>query len=152
MAVKNITSTIRPEKTIMEIEGLLHKFGANAILKEYEGNMVSSISFFIEHNGQKIPFKLPMDLERARRVVENAVDEKKLPYKFRDEPHKSDKAQIVGWRLIKDWIHVNLSLLEVKFAEPLQILLPYAYNPIENKTVYELFMEKKDKFLALEKK
>ena len=152
MAVKNITSNIKPEKTVMEIEKLLARFGAKAIMKEYLGENVSSISFVLEHQGQKIPFKMPMNVEKARRIVEIAVSEKKLPYKYRNEPLRTEKAMAVGWRLIKDWIHVSISLMEVEFSEPLEILLPYAFNPIENKTVYQMFQEKKDEFLAIEEK
>ena len=150
MAVKNITSTIKTEKTIMEIEMILQKFGAKAILKEFEGNRIKSVSFYIEHKGQKIPFKLPMNLEKARKVIVKAVEERKLPQKFYEEPFRTEKAEIVGWRIIKDWIHSNLSLMEVEFADPVEIFLPYAYNQVDGKTMYEIFMEKKENFIAIE--
>lgn len=150
MAIKNITTSISADKTIMEIEQILAKFGAKAILKEYEGSFVTAISFYLEYQGQKIPFKMPMNVERARRMIDNAVNEGKLPKKFKHEPHRTEQAIRVSWRVFKEWIHINCSLLEMKFAEPMEILLAYAYNPIEKKTMYELFMQKKDKLLSLE--
>ena len=152
MAVKNYTTGIPSEKTIMEIEQILVRFGAKGILKEYIGSQTSCIMFYLEREGQKIPFKLPMSIEKARNVIVKAVKEKKLPYRFSQEPLRSEQAQRVGWRLIKDWIHLQLSLLEVEFAEPLELLLPYAYNPVENKTIYEKIIENKEKFLAIEDK
>ena len=133
----NITSTIKPEKTIMEIESILLKFGAKGIIKEYEGNSLDSIAFYIKKEEQNIAFKLPMKLEKMRMIIINAVDERKLPSKFRDEPHRSEKAQIVGWRIIKDWIKSQLSIYEIDFADPLELLLPYMYDIKEKQTFYE---------------
>ena len=148
MAIKNITSTIKPEKTIMEIEQILAKFGAKAILKEYDDGNVSSISFYIlSEKGEKIPFRLPMNLEKARAVIIKAVDERKLTSKFKNEPYRTEKARIVGWRVIKDWIHSQLSLLEIEFANPIELFLPYLYNPQTGKTLFELFILNKGNFL-----
>ena len=133
----NITSTIKPEKTIMEIESILLKFGAKGIIKEYEGNNLDSITFYIKKGEQNIAFKLPMKLEKMRMIIINAVDERKLPSKFRNEPHRSEKAQIVGWRIIKDWIKSQLSIYEIDFADPIELLLPYVYNIKEKQTFYE---------------
>lgn len=153
MAVKNITSEIAPEKTIMDIEKILSQFGAKAILKEYEGEMVTAISFYIlAPNSEKIPFKLPMKLEKARAVVEKAVEEGKLPLRFNDEPYRTEKGLIVGWRIIKDWIHAQLSLAEIEYADAVEIFLPYAWNPVTEKTFYEEIEAKKFKGLALEDK
>lgn len=151
MVVRNITTSIKSEKTLMEIEGILAKFGARGIYKEFdsEGN-VNLLMFYIVHKGQKIPFKMPMNIEKARKIIKLAVDERKLQRKFLEEPLRTEKAYMVGWRIIKDWIHSQMSLLEMEFAEPLQIFLSYAYNPVEDKTMYEKFEENKDKFLALE--
>ena len=137
----------------MEIESILAKFGAGGIYKEFDSEgRVNSLMFYLMHKGQKIPFKMPMKVEKARNIIKISVEERKLQRKFLDEPLRTEKAYMVGWRIIKDWIHSQLSLLEMEFAEPLQIFLPYAYNPVEDKTMYEKFEENKDKFLALEEK
>lgn len=150
MAVRNYTTTIDANKTILEVEGILLKFGAQGIYKEYQGTKVNSITFFINKNGQRIPFKIPMSIEKSRRVVENAVKEGKLPRKFLQEPLRSDQGERIAWRIIKDWIDSQLSLLEMHFADAIEILLPYAYNPVEDKTMYQRFMEHSDKILGLE--
>ena len=150
MAVKNYTTTIKVEKTIAEIESILVRFSAKGILKEYLGSSVSAIIFFIEVDNQKIPFKLPMNIEKTRRVIENAVKEGKLPQRYLNEPLRSEQGERVCWRIIKDWIHAQVSLYEVQLADSIEILLPYAYNVLEEKTMYEKFLDNKSKFLALE--
>lgn len=153
MAVKNITSKIDADKTIMEIEKILSKFGAKAILKEYSGENVICLSFYIESpTGPKIPFRLPMNIEKARYVITKAVNERKLPQRFKQEPYRTNQAMIVGWRIIKDWIHSQLSLFEIEFANPVEIFLPYAWNPITEKTLYQEIESNKFKNLSLEDK
>jgi len=149
MVVKNITTSISYEKTIMEIEIILVKFGAKAIMKEYDNQTISAISFYIEYDGQRIPFKLPMSLEKSRTVIVSAVNERKLAQRYLSEPLRSDQARRVGWRIIKDWIHSNLSLIEMNFATPIEILFPYVYDYAEKKTIYEKFIKNKSKYIAL---
>ena len=152
MTIRNYTTQIPVDKTIMEIENILLKFGANGIYKEYVGSKISSLVFYLERDGQKIPFKIPSSVEKSRKVIMKAVEEKKLPRKFYDEPFRTEQGERVTWRIIKDWIDSQLSLLEIHFADAVEILLPYAYNPVENKTMYQMFMEHKKEYLALEDK
>ena len=128
MAVRNYTTQIQVEKTITEIESIILKFGAKGIYKEYSGSKINGLMFYIEKDGQKIPFKIPMSIEKSRRVVENAVKEGKLPRKFMQEPLRSEQGERIAWRIIKDWIDSQLSLFEMQFADAIEILLPYAYN------------------------
>ena len=137
ITIKNITSEIEVEKTIMKIEKILIDFGAQGILKEYTGHRIKSLSFYISRDGQNIPFKLPMNLESARRVVKQAAQNRKIALKFLEEPHTSDKAEKVGWRVIKDWIHAQLSLIEIDFADPVELLLPYVYDTATKQTFFE---------------
>jgi len=150
MVVKNYTTSIKTEKTIAEIENILVKFGAEGIYKEYKGTSVSGLMFYIMKEGQKIPFRLPMHLEKCRTVIKKAVDEKKLPQRYLNEPLRTEQGERVVWRIIKDWIHSQLSLIEIEFADVTEILLPYVYNPIKDQTMYQQFLENKENFLALE--
>lgn len=152
MTIRNYTTQISTEKTIMEIEQILVKFGARGILKEYEGSKVSALMFYLIKDNQKIPFKIPMSIEKSRTVIKKAVEEKKLAYKYLNEPLRSEQGERVTWRIIKDWIDSQLSLLEINFADAIEILLPYAYDSVENKTMYQKFIENKSKYIALEQK
>ena len=151
MAVRNYTTQIAVEKTLIEIEKILVKFGAKGVYKEYQGEKVSGLMFYLEKDNQNIPFKLPISIEKSRTVVVRAVKEHKLPQRYLNEPLRSEQGQRIAWRIIKDWIDSQLSLLEMEFADAIEILLPYAYNPVKNKTMYQLFNEKKSEYLQLEK-
>jgi hypothetical protein len=152
MAVRNYSTGIAVEKTVMEIEQILVKFGAEGIYKDYKGSKIAGLMFFLRKNGQKIPFKIPMTIEKTRTIITKAVQEGKLPRKYLDEPLRSEQGERVAWRIIKDWIDSQLSLLEMQFADAIEIFLPYAYNMVEEKTMYQKFLENKEKYLALEDK
>ena len=152
MVIRNYTTQIEVEKTIMEIEKILIKFKAQGIYKEYEGSRIKSIMFFLLQDGQKIPFKIPMSLEKSRTIISKIVHEGKLPSRFLNEPLRTEQGERVAWRVIKDWIDSQLSLLEMEFADAIEILLPYAYNVVEDKTMYQKFIEHKEQYLALEDK
>lgn len=152
MAVRNYTTQIDTAKTLMEIETILVKFGAQGIYKEYQGTKINGLMFFLIKDGQKIPFKIPMSIEKSRTVISKAVNEGKLSRKYLSEPLRSEQAERVCWRIIKDWVDSQLSLLELNFADATEILLPYAYDYSEQKTLYQKFVENKSKYLALENK
>ena len=151
MAVKNIHTTIASEKTISEIIKILTKFGARKILQDIDkGGRIIGISFIIElEDGRNVPFKLPMRVEKARAVIERAVQERILPKKFRNEPDRTDRAMMVGWRIIKDSIHSQLSLFEMNYSDAVEIFLAYAYHIKTNKTLYEKMLDGKLKTLAI---
>jgi hypothetical protein len=152
MTVRNYTTKIRTEKTMMEIETILIKFGAQGIYKEYNGNKINGLMFFLKKNNQKIPFKIPMNIEKTRTIISKAVNEGKLPKKYLIEPLRSEQGERVAWRIIKDWIDSQLSLLEMQFAEATEILLPYAWDVNEQKTLYQKFNENTNKYIAIEQK
>jgi hypothetical protein len=150
MTIMNYTTQVNAEKTIMEIEQILIKFGASGVFKEYKGQKVSGIMFFLVKDNQKIPFKIPMNIEKARSIVLKLVKDKKLAGKYLTEPLRSEQGERITFRVIKDWLHAQLSLMEIEFADPVEIFLPYAYNMVEDKTMYQKFLENKEKYLALE--
>lgn len=152
MTIRNYTTGIKVEKTIMEIELILVKFDAKGIYKEYEGSRISALMFFMIKDNQKIPFKIPVSIEKARTVVVKAVKEKKLPQRYLNESLRTEQGERIVWRIIKDWIDSQLSLMEINFADATEIFLPYVYDAVENKTLYQKFMDNKERFIAVEDK
>jgi hypothetical protein len=150
--IKNITTQIPVEKTIMELEGILSSFGASMILKEYEGSRVKALSFMVEYGGVKMPFKMPMKVDKARALIEREANAGRLGKRYASEPLRTEQAMRVGWRLLKDWVSSHLSLLEIEYATPIELFLPWAWDDITKKTLYETLEEKGFSGLALEDK
>ena len=141
MPLKNYTTQVPAERTIAEIEKLLAKFGASDIWKQYDnsGN-VKGLNFIVKTTMGEIPFKLPANAEAVRTVL---TEKRKKGLKSISESKASDikHAQRVCWRIIKDWIYSQLSLIELEQVKIEEVFLPYAVNMKTNKTLFEHFKE-----------
>ena len=140
MPLKNYTTQVPVERTIAEIEKLLAKFGATDIWKQYESGNVKRINFVINTAMGEIPFKLPANVEAVRAVL---MEKRKRGLKSISESKAADinHARRVCWRIIKDWIYSQLSLIELEQIKIEQVFLPYAVNVKTNKTLFEHFTE-----------
>jgi len=131
MKLKNYSTSVEGEKSIMEIERLLADFGATAIMKTYGvDSQVMSISF--KHLNQG--YQLPANVEGVNKVLTAG----KRQQHSRDlQVHREQQAYRVAWRIIRDWLHSQLSLIASGQAQPDQILLPYLFDG--KKTLYEAY-------------
>ena len=148
--LKNYTTAIPEGKTIMEIEQILAQFRATAILKDYqEDGSVKAISFKIMTEYGEMPFKIPMD----DRAIAKYRSEQFTGYiKKENTKNDLDTARKIGWRIIKDWIHSQLSIVQLRLVKVEEVFLPYMFNYNTNKTFYKMLEEKKFKGMLLEDK
>ena len=134
MAIKNYTTTINVSKTIGEIQEILSKHGANAIMTEYSNGNVVGLSFKILTPRGELGIKLPSNTERVLQVLKN---QRKNNSQVKDT---FEQANRVAWRIIKDWIDAQMAVLETEMVEMEEIFLPYVLNK-QGQTLYEAFKE-----------
>lgn len=138
MAIKNYTTTINVNKTIGEIQELLSKHGATAIMTEYSNGNVTGLSFKIMTSRGEVGIRLPSNTDRVLQVLKN---QRKNNNQVKDT---FDQANKVAWRIIIDWIDAQMAILETEMVEMEQIFLPYVMNN-KGQTLYEAF--KKNRIL-----
>lgn len=63
MAILNYTTTVDSYKTVSEIEHILVKHNAKSIMKNYDGESITGLSFLIDTGVQQIPVRLPVKNE-----------------------------------------------------------------------------------------
>jgi hypothetical protein len=133
--MKNYTTDISAERSIAEIETILASFGAQAIMKEYGSDgRVWSLAFTLEDKG----FKLPANAGGVQTVLYSG----KQDYHGRDSmKNRDERAYRVAWRILKDWIHSQLSLVASGQGVPLQIFFGYLYDG--RRTLYQKYVEGK---------
>lgn len=138
--IKNFSTSITPEKTIAEIEKMLAAHGATKIMKEYdkEGNPIN-LAFMINTSKGELPIKLPMNLEGVISVFKKQGMGGRLPKSYWE---KEDQARKTGWRILKDWLDSQLTLISLEMAKIEQIFLPYIYHMVEDKTMFEILEER----------
>ena len=114
----------------MQIQQMLAKAGASAILMDYNGSgQIIALSFKLKLNdGQEISFRLPCDPRPVMQVLERQGVERR----YRSE----EQALRVAWRIVKDWVEAQLAIIETRMVTTAQVFLPYAVNQ-KGQTLYE---------------
>lgn len=132
MTIKNYTTTINANKTIGEIQELLSKHGANAIMTEYNNGEVIGLSFKIMTPRGEMGVRLPANTDRVLQVLRN---QRKKNNQVKDTMEQATKT---AWRIIKDWIDAQMAILETEMVEMEEIFLPYMINN-DGQTLYQAF-------------
>jgi hypothetical protein len=130
MPILNYTTKIDTHKTISEIQQILAKGGARAIMHQYDdsGN-ITALSFKIEMGTQEAAFKLPTVWEP---VLELMKKDKKVPRRLITK----EQALRVAWRITKDWVEAQIAFIQTMNVPITQVFLPYAITR-DGTTVYE---------------
>ena len=122
MNLRNYTSGVPVERSISAIEKLLVQAGATHIAKFYDGQRIVGFMFQIIINHTSISFKLPSKPLAIRRLMEAEVKKPRCGTMQR----VAEQAERTAWAILKDWVHIQVTMIQVQQAEALQIFLPYA--------------------------
>lgn len=133
------STKIEASKTASEIQTVLGRYGASAILTEYEAGDVSAISFRINVSGDQIPFRLPC---RWQPIFKALKGFELKPDNHSQYPESIAWAKRVAWRQILRWIQAQLALTETDMVSVQEVFLPYMQSNT-GKTLYELMSEKR---------
>lgn len=143
MNLRNYTSSVPVEKSTAAIERLLVDAGATHIVRSYTDRNLTGFIFTIEVSGRPITFKLPANPAAVKDMLVKGV--KRLrPETLRRLDEQSART---AWKLLLDWVHVQVSLIQMGQADAVQVFLPYAYDASKKETLYERL--KTNEFKAL---
>lgn len=138
MAILNYTTQIDVYKTVAEIERILSEHGVMSIMKQFEDGQIVSLSFLIDDGEKKIPVRMPIRVNECLKVMQK---QKKEHPRMQIKATK-EQASKVAWRIMKDWIEVQMALLEINMVRFEEIFLPYI-ETTDGKTIYEKLEDRK---------
>jgi hypothetical protein len=141
--VKNFSTEVPVSRTVSEIEKMLTKYGATHIMKEYDGEIPVMLIFAIVTEHGKMGVRLPIHPDRVLSVFKKQVSNNLLPRKYWDGEWAIAQANRVAWRIVKDWLDAQLTLLAIDMVKIEEIFLPYIYNDKLKMTVYEMLEKNK---------
>ena len=142
--LKNFSTSIEVEKTVMEIERMLAKFGAKKVLKEYDANQrLVGLAFTVETLNGEMPIKLPAKVDKIEKVFKVQVSKGFLPKKYWGSDWARDQSARTAWRTIKDWIDAQFALISIEMVKVEEIFLPYAYSSQLGQTLFEAIENRK---------
>jgi hypothetical protein len=142
MGILNYTTTISAARTGAEIQALLVRAKAQAVLCEYaaDGTM-SAMSFRVPTSYGVVSFRMPAN---TTGVLRSLCRNPKVPKRL----HTKEQASNVAWRILKDWIAAQLAIVEAELAEMPEVFLAYAQRP-DGRTMYETARDSSFSGLAL---
>lgn len=145
MKLKNYTSAVSPERSVISIEKILVDIGATYIVKIYENSRLSGITFQIDYEGKPMLFKLPANEQAIEDIMKSEIKKPRENTQSRIE----EQAQRTAWKLLLDWVSVQASMVLIGRRSVIEVFLPYAYNKQQNRTFYEYLQQ--SKFAMLQK-
>ena len=137
MAILNYTTTVDSFKTVSEIEHILVKHNAKSIMKNYDGESITGLSFLIDTVVQQIPVRLPVKVDECLEVLKK--EKKNSPRS--NIKATMEQAERVAWRILKDWVEAQMALLDIQMVRFEEIFLPYIETG-NGQTIYERLEEK----------
>lgn len=129
MAILNYTTQIAAEKTVTEIQSLLAKAKACAVLTEYDDGVLSAISFRINSPHGLLSFRMPANIQKIYQVI---VRDRRITPRLRTK----EQAARVAWRILKDWLEAQMAIIEAGMVDLTQVFLPYMQSE-DGTTLYE---------------
>jgi len=150
MFLKNYTSEAAVERSIAQIERALIKCGVTGILKEYgtTPGEVSAMVFQIRFHDRPISVRLPADKEKCLQALwldyadgdQLSHDGQRLAYNRRKGKVRADfveQAARTAWAIVRDWVEIQLSMIQLGQAEFAQVFLPYIWDEEKRETFYQ---------------
>ncbi len=132
------TTSVPVSRTVAQVQAILVEHGARAVMMEYDDRgRITALAFNIKMPNGDLPIRLPIDAAATLKVLQRQADNREIPARYAREEH----AYRVAWRIIKDWVEAQMSLLETEMVKMEEIFLPYVITP-GGQTVYQVMVEK----------
>ena len=121
---KNYTSEVPVVRTVTRIEKLLTEFGVTNIMKQYDDGNIHALLFTIPCQDTVITIRFPANVEAVYEILKHRIK--------RPRPGTLDRlraqAARTAWKLMQDWIEVQLSLVQMEQIDLLQVFLSYVWD------------------------
>ena len=151
MFLKNYTSNVPVSETIHNIEKVLIRCGVSGITKEYGPTPgdIAAVTFHIQTdpNLPKFTIRLPVDKEKCLQalwldyVAGDKLNDKGdsiNAYGSRKKKRRAEfaqQAERTAWKIIQDWVEVQMSMIQTRQAEFTEVFMPYIFDGKE--TIYQ---------------
>lgn len=140
--LKNYTSGVAVERTISNIETTLARAGAMAVTKDYKEGRVDALYFKLNLPVNRVvAIRLPVNIEAVYETLRKDV---KRPHAGTLDRLR-DQAMRTAWKLMQDWVEVQISLIQMQQVDFMQVFMPYVWDG--KRTFYAALKDKQ--FLAL---
>lgn len=129
MNIKNYTSGIAAETTISRIEFKLAAVGASGIMKLYgPDRKVSALIFRMPDGPRSHAIRVPANVNNCFEAMWKNYCQTHSKPRAETKLTIMEQAHRTAWKLVQDWIEVQVSMIVMRQAEPLEVFLPYVWD------------------------
>lgn len=139
----NYTTTIPVTQTMTECQSILAAAGAASVSVHFDEGQPAGLSFTLKTPHGPRAFTLPVDVPAMHAVLQKAERDghfatmKKAAGKWTTP----ERAAMVAWRVVKDWLEANLALIAAQMATLDQVMLPYLHVD-KSRTLYQAYRDR----------
>lgn len=127
--LKNYESKSPLPNIFAAIEKTLSVHGAKQIVRDYDNGLIVAISFAVETKRGLLTIRLPAKFDKVKAIF----DEQGIRYKP-EQPYRT------AWATIRDWVDVQMALIDWEMVKIEEVFLPYAMHG--GQTFFEAFENK----------
>ena len=133
--IRNYTSNVPASRSVQYITEKLAARGASKVQQLFDNNKrIYGIMFELDVMPDRpMTFRLPAKIDGAYEILKNRLRRPTTAAKQKCR----EQAERTAWRLISDWVDVQLSMIELDQAQMAEIFMPYIYNHHTGETLYE---------------
>jgi hypothetical protein len=136
--IKNYTSSVSVERSLELIERELVRAGAKHVARSYDDDQhVCGMLFQLEVDGNPQTFKVPANVQNVFTLMWQEVRRPRPSTKL----FIAQQAARTAWKLLYDWVTVQVALIKVGQVEPMEVFMPYLYDGKRNKTLFQISKE-----------
>lgn len=117
--IANRTTSVSVEKTVAELQKMLAGMRATSLLLDYENCSPVALAFRLPRGDSSISFRLPCNW---RGIFAAMKKDKHVPRRFCTE----EQALRVAWRVVRDWLRAQLTMVEAGAVTLEEVMLPWA--------------------------
>jgi hypothetical protein len=146
--IKNYTSSVPANRSMMHIEEQLIKHGANEILKWYDDSTrkILGLAFIVKSGNNTVPFRLPVNVDN----VEKYLIKELRPTSPTAKEKISAQAERTAWKLLSDAIDIQMAQIDLDQTKLSQAFMGYVYDHTKKETMFDKW--EKNNFAQLEYK
>lgn len=139
--LKNYTSDAPVSQSIYRIEQVLLRCGIRGIMKEYGlDQKVTAVTFKMELEGKSVGIRLPAKEAEVTDIlwkeyagddydnVKDTIVPHRAGLKRKRRADFVEQGARTAWKIVQDWVEVQMSMIQTGQAEPMEVFLSYVFD------------------------